>query len=187
MSVASFGRGLALAGALCLGGPTSAQEMEFTIEPTTSCLSINTFQPRPWQACAGRAAEACMDANEGGYTTVGVVACMDLELQYWNARLNKAYAFAVDAAFRFDTQDDELGGFAPSMEEPLFDMQRAWIAYRDTRCAFERAKWGGGSGGGPAMVSCLLYETARQTALLEDGIGLELRLQHHLAPRMRRH
>ena len=164
----------ALVGALCFGpGSLSAEEMDFTIEPTTSCLSANASGPRPWQACAGRAAEACMDANVGGYTTVGVVMCMDLELQYWDARLNDAYGQAVEAAQAFDTEDDAYGGFAPSMEEPLREMQRAWITYRDTRCAFERAKWGGGSGGGPAVVSCLLYETARQTALLEDGIGLE--------------
>jgi uncharacterized protein YecT (DUF1311 family) len=48
----------------------------------------------------------------------------------------------------------------PPVAEALRDMQRAWIAYRDASCDYERAQWGGGTGGGPATAGCLMRTRA---------------------------
>ena len=46
-------------------------------------------------------------------------------------------------------------------------MQRAWIGWRDATCDYERAQWGGGTGGGPATVACLMRLTGEQALYLE--------------------
>jgi uncharacterized protein YecT (DUF1311 family) len=50
-------------------------------------------------------------------------------------------------------------------------MQRAWIAYRDAACRHEQAQWMGGTGGGPARMSCHAHETAQQALRLEGWWG----------------
>jgi uncharacterized protein YecT (DUF1311 family) len=49
-------------------------------------------------------------------------------------------------------------------------MQRAWIGYRDAACDYERAQWGGGSGGGPATAGCLMRLTGEQALALEGRL-----------------
>ncbi len=48
-------------------------------------------------------------------------------------------------------------------------MQRAWIGFRDAKCGYEAAQWGGGTGAGPASVTCHLHETARQMLYLQSS------------------
>ena len=59
----------------------------------------------------------------------------------------------------------------PSLAENLLAMQRAWIPFRDAACDYEMAQWGGGTGGGPALVGCLMNETGRQTLSMEARLG----------------
>ena len=75
----------------------------------------------------------------------------------------RAKAFDVDMA----TEENGL----LSAEETLRGMQRAWIAYRDAKCEFVRAQWSGGTGQGPAMLSCLMQETGRQALWLQVQAG----------------
>ena len=49
-------------------------------------------------------------------------------------------------------------------------MQRAWIRFRDAKCAYARSHWGGGTGAGPAGVECLMRETAEQTWYIESMV-----------------
>jgi uncharacterized protein YecT (DUF1311 family) len=46
-------------------------------------------------------------------------------------------------------------------------MQRAWIEFRDKACTYEAALWQGGTGQGPAAISCLMEQTARQALSLD--------------------
>jgi len=149
--------------------PLAAQDMTFTIDPTSACLAAQDRYIARLQ-CAGKAATACMDVNLGGTTTVGMGRCLDLEAIWWDKQLNVAYGKAMARAKVHDGEVKELGGFAPSQVDALREMQRAWIPFRDRLCDFERAQWGGGTGGGPAALGCLLQETARQTLLLEDVV-----------------
>ncbi len=112
-----------------------------------------------------------MQANEGGDTTVGTSACLGLELDWWDARLNAAFAQLKVSTDAFDADMAELGSAAESQTEALVGMQRAWMGFRDAACLFEMTKWGGGTGGGPASLACALALTAEQALRLEADLA----------------
>jgi uncharacterized protein YecT (DUF1311 family) len=85
--------------------------------------------------------------------------CLDQERKFWDARLNARYR-----ELTAQHADDPLIG------ERLRDMQRAWIGYRDARCDYEFVQWRGGTGGGPAVIACLMQSTAEQVFTLEQHI-----------------
>lgn len=137
----------------------SAQDLSFSPLQTERCLD-RIDDPL---ACVGASAEACMEASEGGFSTVVMGWCLEQEWQYWDSRLNETYRIALEGARQ---NDRESAGFGPSQEEALRAMQRAWIPFRDLGCDWVRSQWGGGTGGGPAAIGCLMTETARQTLFL---------------------
>ena len=116
--------------------------------------------------CPGRAAQACI-ARPGQDNTAGMVACLDAERRYWDARLNAAYARRLAEARRQDAEMTSIRATVPSLQAALRTMQRAWVAYRDAACLHEQAQWMGGTGGGPATMACHVHETARQALRLE--------------------
>ncbi|MEP2532818.1 lysozyme inhibitor LprI family protein [Shimia sp.] len=157
-----------LAAALCVLGaaPVSAQELVFSPTATEQCLASvpaggNTDH------CIGESANLCMAQTEGGWSTVGMSGCFDREWQYWDTRLNAAYKNVRAIRRATDAEMKDLGSAAPSQAEALKLMQRGWISYRDATCDYERSLWGGGTGGGPATVSCHMFLTARQALYLE--------------------
>lgn len=151
--------------ALCLAAPAAAQDLDFDPAPLTACLAAAEDGPA-MRACVGLAADACLAAN--GYATVVESACRSREADLWDDRLNAAYRAARDRAEAFD-RDSGLPAGAPTRADALRDMQRAWIAFRDTTCAYEAAGWGGGTGAGPARAGCHLRLTAEQAIYLETG------------------
>jgi len=159
-------------GALMLGAPVWAQpELPFTPAETEACLRGALGPAR--EICVGLSAAACMETPDG-YTTVGMSICLGSELEYWDGRLSAAYRSLLDSDGRTDAEMAELGSAAPPLVPALREMQRAWIAFRDASCAYERAQWGGGTGGGPASAHCAMTITARQALALEDrlaGVG----------------
>ncbi|SHJ65630.1 Protein of unknown function [Shimia gijangensis] len=163
------------ASALCLGAvictTASAQELQFSPYGTEHCIEEQRHIGDPMD-CVGESANICMNESEGGFSTVGMGGCYDKELQYWDGRLNAAYKRVRRDAKEIDAEMKELGSAAPSQAEALLAMQRAWIVFRDAKCDFERAQWGGGTGGGPATVSCHMVLTAEQALFLEET-GLE--------------
>ena len=151
----------------CVATAPSAQE--FAIDPglITSCLDGANGRPH---ACIGVAAEVCMTQTPGGETTVGTGACLNQELIWWDARLNESYARLL-AQHRADDADNATMGLTiPPLEDSLRAMQRNWITFRDAKCDHARATWGGGTGGGPATLACLLTTTAEQTFELESYV-----------------
>lgn len=150
-------------------GFAAAQDLQFSTQKMESCLGLTSDPVKEMLHCVGKAAEACMEASEGGYSTVGMVGCLDAEYQWWDRKLNQTYGEVMAAARAADRDKAE---HAPSRVEALRAMQRAWIPYRDAKCGFARSEWGGGTGAGPAGVQCLLEETARQTLYLNASLGL---------------
>ncbi len=104
-----------------------------------------------------------------GSTTVGMIYCLGEELDWWDARLNAAYQERLAQSRDADAGMADIGATAPSQADALRDMQRAWIAYRDASCYYERSRWGGGTGGGPAISACLMHQTGQQALYLETG------------------
>jgi uncharacterized protein YecT (DUF1311 family) len=138
-----------------------AQEIVFDIAPVEACIRAGGGE-----ACAGKAADKCMEATPGGYTTVGMGTCADRERAYWDGWLNAVYQ---QLYARLAAQDAQAPSYAPKEAEALREMQRAWIGFRDAKCGYEAAQWGGGTGAGPASVNCHLHETARQMLYLQSS------------------
>ena len=138
-------------------------EPPFDILVTETCLLGKEQYVR--YACIGASAQICMTSEIGG-STVGMGYCLRRELDWWDARLNKAYRTLIVSE---EKDDKEYGGpNIPVKADALREMQLAWIKYRDALCDYEAAQWGGGTGAGPAYLSCLLTETGRQVFVLED-------------------
>lgn len=151
-----------LAALLFAAAPAIAQEVVFSPAQTEQCLSN-----RGGADCALASAEACMIATPGGSSTVVMSGCLDQAFQYWDQRLNRVYQASRQQALIGDEGAPE---WAPSEGDALRAMQRAWIAFRDAKCAYAASLWGGGSGGGPATLGCLAQTTAEQTLYLESNL-----------------
>ncbi len=154
--------------AILMGSAAPAQPVAFSPEPTGTCLAQTGAGGG--EACVGRAAEACIAAPDGG-TTVGMAACYDRERQWWDTRLNDVYTRLVSRERANEAEARRTGIDAPPTLDPLRTMQRTWIEFRDAVCDYERATWGGGTGGGPATVACLMRETAAQALRLEARLS----------------
>ncbi len=149
---------------LLLAMPAAAQDVVFDPEMTEQCLGIVAEDEQ--RSCIGRSASDCMKDTEGGETTVGMGGCLDAERAYWDTRLNAEYARLQSVAASADAELDTLDSAAPRLAPPLREMQRQWIAFRDATCDFERVQWGGGTGGGPATLECLMRLTGEQALYL---------------------
>ncbi len=166
MKIATYGIGLALV----LASPALAQDLKFSREYSVDCMA--ELEGDAQLTCIGASANACMADTPGGDTTVGMGGCLNAEWQYWDAELNDAYGELMTLYKASDAEAKAGGWTAPEQVAALKAMQRAWIGYRDARCDFERAKWGGGTGGGPATVQCMMEVTAAQTLLLRYGLDV---------------
>lgn len=154
--------GLVLA---ALPAAVAAQDLVFEIEHTRACLAEAAgFDER--RACIGASAERCTTATPEGGSTIGITACLDREFGAWDQALNAAYGALRDRERAEDAETAGQPGY-PSQADALRDMQRAWIAFRDATCDFERAQWGGGTGAGPAGAGCLMRMTGEQTLYLQ--------------------
>ena len=159
-------RGLALA-LMLLPLPALAEGMKFDGRAVEQCLAGGG-----WRDCVGQAAEQCMQATPGGYSTVGMGGCLDAERQWWDADLNALYQELLERARDTDAQPP-IEGMAPrpSDEEALRAMQRAWIIWRDATCEYEALQWWGGTGAGPAAIGCLMQLTGEQALRLRSMLA----------------
>jgi uncharacterized protein YecT (DUF1311 family) len=97
--------------------------------------------------------DRCLSTGEAGQgVTVAMVAC--------NAAEAAAQDRALNAAYR-----TTLAGLEPGQRAKLVQAQRAWIVYRDAKCASENQT--GGTVDSIGIGGCILRETARRTIELE--------------------
>lgn len=150
-----------------LAAPVAAQDLRYADTATLTCLSA--VPPAQQVDCIGRSANQCMTATTDGGTTVGMGYCLEQELVFWDNRLNAHYGDIRARARAVDDEMAQIGATVPQIAPALREMQRAWIAYRDATCDFERAQWGGGTGGGPATYSCLMRMTGAQALYLSSA------------------
>jgi uncharacterized protein YecT (DUF1311 family) len=160
---------LAVVFAALLPLEVAAQDMMFDPAPTEACLAA---APADLASCIGHAADACMVENPQGETTMGMGFCLSREWEWWDARLNAAYAALREIHVAGDAQVKAEGLEVASVAEALRDMQRAWISWRDASCDYERAQWAGGTGGGPATAACLMQHTGVRALELEGRIAM---------------
>jgi uncharacterized protein YecT (DUF1311 family) len=96
--------------------------------------------------------------TKAGQTNLGSADCFRVEQAVWDDLLNDNFK-----ALRDDLDDGQ--------KAKLRDMQRAWIAYRDSTCAFYADKTQG-SMAVPMAAACAARETARRALLLKFFGGL---------------
>jgi uncharacterized protein YecT (DUF1311 family) len=140
---------------IAISDSSHAQEIVFDMSATDSCLAAAEGQ-QSGQSCVGASANACMEATQGGSSTVGMGACLAAERDAWDARLNEVYQASMAAHRASDAE------YKPALSEAesLRDAQRAWIPFRDANCLYEISHWGGGTGAGPAGTACTMRMTA---------------------------
>jgi uncharacterized protein YecT (DUF1311 family) len=91
-------------------------------------------------------------------STSATTECYERERKIWDALLNENFR-----ALRDDLDDGQ--------KAKLRDMQRAWIAYRDTTCGFYHDKIRG-SMSTTMAAACVTRESARRALLLKLFQGL---------------
>jgi len=154
----------ALLACALLAGPVAAQEITYSDAATAECLAgAQEFTDQ--RACIGLSSNLCMEAP-GGYSTYGMGGCLDAELTFWDGLLNENYRARMVQSKSADEDAALYQPELPSQAEALRDMQRAWITFRDAACDYERSQWGGGTGGGPATLACLMQMTGEQALRL---------------------
>jgi uncharacterized protein YecT (DUF1311 family) len=144
-----------------------AEALVFDPAPAQACRdAAASAAPETAAACTGHAADACMEATPGGFSTVGMNGCLEAELLWWDTALNDVYGQlkSLETELQAETEQPDS---VPRPSVALTDMQRAWIDYRDARCLYAASQWSGGTGAGPAHLSCSLQATAEQTLFLD--------------------
>ena len=147
--------------------PAAAQDLQFSPKALEACIAAKS-DTLDQGDCIGVSANACMVTDDGGMTTVGMGYCLEQEWLYWDTRLNGAYKEAMTAASQMDADNIADGIRAPRQAHALRDMQRAWISFRDAKCTHASSLWGGGTGAGPAAISCMMVTTGEQVLYLEQ-------------------
>nr|WP_255434643.1 MULTISPECIES: lysozyme inhibitor LprI family protein [unclassified Paracoccus (in: a-proteobacteria)] len=116
--------------------------------------------------CIGTQQAACVARLKQVYKDVGPVdgrgPCLGAERDYWDGQLNDGYTRLMAA---------EVGEGADALRQA----ERAWIAFRDSLCAYEARSWASQPEGDMAGPACLTRETALQS----------LRIDGYLAERTR--
>ena len=146
-------------------------ESVFNADATEACVTdvlTNSTNRSSYAVleCPGRSARICM-TQPGNDNTLGMIECLSIESDYWEQRMAVALSKQRAAAEQGDNEKPLFRSNIPSQVESLEAMQKAWEQFRNAACLYEQALWLGGTGSGPATVSCHLHETARQTLKLE--------------------
>jgi uncharacterized protein YecT (DUF1311 family) len=143
--------------ALCVGaGTIHAQDRKPTAQETAAIRAC----AKKYQDDVGEGERHCVfnlvatpcTKRGVGRSNQGEAACYALEQAIWDDLLNDTFK-----ALRDDLGDDQ--------KAKLRDMQRTWIAYRDSTCSFYYDKIQG-TMAIPMTASCLTRETARRAMLL---------------------
>lgn len=158
---------LALAGS-GIAAPALAEKMPgYDDKLLTACIAQSKASGTDADICIGTASTKCMEMP-GGESTVGMVGCLSAEAAQWDALMNRWYGEAMKQAQAADADLKEAESAASPAAPLLKSSQRDWITFRDASCAFQGARFQGGTAGGPAAAACLMELTGTQALRLRD-------------------
>jgi uncharacterized protein YecT (DUF1311 family) len=159
-----------LAAALTLAclAPAMAQEPSYTSDDETTlqqCIeTVNDINgdddatdSAKMSDCIGTASNLCQEAP-GGSSTMGMVECNQREQAWWDEYLNSNY-------------DSLQSSLEPAVFDTLKTAQRAWLKYRDAKCAFVDALWQGGTIRQVMSSSCMMDATATRAIELGEALS----------------
>lgn len=159
--------GIFLIWGIGLGAQPADDEMQVFADDLAACFFTGDTSEAQ-RECIGDMAVNCMDADEGGYTTLGMSTCASAEADVWDTLLNFEYKETMAWAKASDA--DEAINFPEHANrvESLLAAQRAWIEFRDTNCSLRYALWGAGSMRHIAGSNCIMEMIAEQTIKLRE-------------------
>lgn len=162
---------------LCASGVALAQEGEVDTSLVEACLgNVSTAREDGVQMdprdCIGLAANACM-AQPGGDSTAGMINCTSGEIDFWDGLLNEAYQKLMADAQTWTPSGDPRVTQDMAPQAVLRQMQRDWIAYRDSNCDWAARPWEGGTIIGVIRTGCMLDATAGQAIRLRARLNEE--------------
>lgn len=151
--------------ALCLSPSLGAAQRSPTgpyEDAFNACLANE-----PPEACEGRAMEACVAAEEGGWTTYGMISCISMENLLWSWAINRETNEMIRRFRAIDADNRRIYGEAYSGgAETLAVNRAAWEAWVEAECALDYARFGAGSHRNVAAGLCgLSLSAARLTRL----------------------
>jgi len=139
--------GLGIESAAAQNRKPTAQEIKLVRE----CAAKHPDDGKGEEECSFKlVAEPCIEKDG---SNLGTADCYRIERAIWDEILNENYKELMGSI-----EDKKV-------QAKLKDMQRSWIAYRDTTCDFYWHKIQG-SMSVPMTASCQLRETARRVFLL---------------------
>ena len=124
-----------IAFALILPMAVPAQTMEehmqnlamlYTAADPADCLN-RAGDPSAAKACISATSDTCMEQEADGYTTFGMMTCVQAETQAWDILLNAEYQKTRARADRMDGFESQPD-YAVRADR-LLEAQRAWIAF----------------------------------------------------------
>jgi uncharacterized protein YecT (DUF1311 family) len=115
------------------------------VEGIETCLASKKPLLTLGYACIGQFSAACLKHAEN-QTTAGMARCYLDEYRAWDVLLNRHYKDRPKGA----------GG------QELQQVQRAWLAYREKKCAYFNIHYAGGSMAGWLAAQCMMDTTARR-------------------------
>jgi uncharacterized protein YecT (DUF1311 family) len=147
---------LAVLACLCSGAhPAWAQVLPATDQDARimeACLKeqVNPVVAKElaYQTCVQQAAYACME-EPGGSSTLGIMDCFERETTWWDTRLNQTYKLLQE-------------NLPAEQFARLREVQRSWLAFRNTQCQFLYDFYYPGSIRQTYTAMCHLRETARR-------------------------
>jgi uncharacterized protein YecT (DUF1311 family) len=145
---------LGLFAANALAGPGGDPPKPAVKAAVEKCLAEKEKANKPLEECIGAAADACLEKGEDT-STYGMIACHGDEADVWDERLNRDYQALMKT-------------MKSPGKERVRDLERAWMDFRDKKCAYRQME-DEGTVGMIQNIACYKEETARQ-ALFLNGI-----------------
>ncbi|QIE44108.1 DUF1311 domain-containing protein [Pseudohalocynthiibacter aestuariivivens] len=146
--------------------PVCAQNLTFDPSLTENCM-VASSDSFAMQGCIGKSATHCSLETPEGISTAVMQSCFELEMSYWDQRLNDSYQRFM-SGLKLEDENNPFPGKSPK-SPALLQMQRSWITFRDAKCEFADVLWGRNNAGALARAHCLMTETAMQTIHLETS------------------
>lgn len=142
----------------------------FSGDAIEECLSMSPDQ----SVCIGQQTSACIATSTEVPSDFIQSICTEIELEWWDARLNARYGEVMTLNEDFDR---EFGNTDVDPSQTLVgtyrEAQRAWIGFRDASCSHESLSTGAKQG--PAademMLTCVLRMTATRTLEMERSLS----------------